>query len=403
MDKSNGVWTCHQHVIPASHIRGFERGVRDERKHRRSLRLSVNEYAPNIAPDGSTEPITILFHHGVGFTKESYEPLFTSIFRNSNHIRAIWSYDIAWHGKSYLLNEDVIGDIPHWNDDARDVLQIVNYFHEKMPAPIVGVAHSVGSSVLMMASLMHPRLFSGIVCVDPVYATGYSPRPLKYHRAILMARRRDRWASKDEARKAFLKSPYYAAFDPEVFELVMEHDLREVTSPDGKTYVTLVTPKAQEVGSMFRPVPANSVKEFAGVSTDRNSFGAELVIPGFHLYELAALQKRMKELVPSIHVIWAANSDIYKIPKYAEFAHKTLGTDKGVYAHSAPRRVTQEVIDGAGHTVPLEKPRELGKAISQWLEHETPLWKQEYEAERGADTFWSSELNPDWMKEISKI
>lgn len=297
----------------------------------------------------------------------------------------------------------MIGDVPHYHDDARDVLQIINHFHEKMPAPIVGVGHSMGSSVLMMASLMHPRLFSGLVFLDPVYATGYSPGlSRKTHRAVLMVKRRDRWPSRDAARSAFLKSPYFRAFDPEVFELVMQHDLRDMTGPDGP-YVTLVTPKAQEVGSMLRPIHPNSVKKFSDHSPTNNSIGSELVMPGFHLYEAVEVQRRMKELVPSVHIVWGAKSDVYAIPGYAQFAHDTIGTDRGLYAHCAERRVTREAIEGTGHTLPLEKPRVCGEAVVRWLEQEIPRWKREYEEDRGSDTFWTKELNPDWLKKMSRI
>lgn len=51
---------------------------------------------------------------------------------------------MANHGALYLLNEDIIGDEPHWLDSARDLLYIVITFSDQMPPPIYGVGQSWG-------------------------------------------------------------------------------------------------------------------------------------------------------------------------------------------------------------------------------------------------------------------
>jgi hypothetical protein len=89
-------WTLNSHIIPASHIRGFRRGVRDERNAH--LRLSVNEYIPKSDTSPPDDAATIVFIHGVGSTKESYEPFFQGLKDNGLSIGSIWAADIAWHG-----------------------------------------------------------------------------------------------------------------------------------------------------------------------------------------------------------------------------------------------------------------------------------------------------------------
>jgi pimeloyl-ACP methyl ester carboxylesterase len=97
MDYSN--WIVNNHIIPASHIRGYRRGVRNERNAR--LRLSVNEYIPKSDRPPTDDAVTVVFIHGVGSTKESYEPFFQGLKRNGLAIRSIWASDIAWHGTFY--------------------------------------------------------------------------------------------------------------------------------------------------------------------------------------------------------------------------------------------------------------------------------------------------------------
>jgi pimeloyl-ACP methyl ester carboxylesterase len=91
-------WDITKHAIPASHIRGYRRGVRDERTA--LLKLSVNEYRPKSDEKYGDDAVTIVFIHGVGSTKESYEPFFQQLKSCGLVVRSVWAADIAWHGKS---------------------------------------------------------------------------------------------------------------------------------------------------------------------------------------------------------------------------------------------------------------------------------------------------------------
>ena len=96
---SEYIYNITAHVIPASHIGGYPRGVRDGGRSAQ-LRLAVKQYVPKGKP-GS---ITLLIAHGVGSSKESYEPLLDDLFSQGLPIRSAWSIDVAHHGQSYRLN-----------------------------------------------------------------------------------------------------------------------------------------------------------------------------------------------------------------------------------------------------------------------------------------------------------
>lgn len=90
-------WVVKSFVVPASHIRGYSRGVRNEKKDH--LRLAVKQYVPRSDSQPSEKASTIIFCHGVGSTKESYEPFFANLLDTGLDIRAVWAADIAWHGE----------------------------------------------------------------------------------------------------------------------------------------------------------------------------------------------------------------------------------------------------------------------------------------------------------------
>ena len=259
---SDHLWTKTCHVIPASYIRGYERGTRDEETSR--LRLAVNEYVPKSNTSPQSGDLSIIFTHGMGSQKESYEPFFDDLLQSYPRIRCLFAWDLAWHGESYMLNRDALGDEPAWHDAARDLIQIVNTFQHSLAAPIIGMGQSWGGIIPFAASSMSPRLFQGIIAAEPGLWVAWGPK-YAVHDAVTvrMANRRESWPSRAAARKAFLAmKTYYARFDPRVFEKVVAHELRDMDAEEARTFgydpdqldiakdgppVRLTTPKAQEV------------------------------------------------------------------------------------------------------------------------------------------------------------
>lgn len=54
--------------------------------------------------------------------------------------------DVAWHGESYWMNEELVGNSPGWYDHSRDLANLINLRREEMVRPIVGVGHSMGGN-----------------------------------------------------------------------------------------------------------------------------------------------------------------------------------------------------------------------------------------------------------------
>ncbi|KAL9071249.1 MAG: hypothetical protein Q9157_005533 [Trypethelium eluteriae] len=319
--------------------------------------------------------------------------------------------DAANHGQSYMLNKEVLGDEPGWHDTARDILQMVNSFQDEMRSPILGVAQSWGGQCLLMASEMHPRLFDGLVLIEPPVGMDFkSGLAIK---ASWMMHRADWWPTRETARENLLKLKYYRRFDPQVFDRVMQYDLRDVTidnpppselgvDPTSSTGVTLTTPKAQEAYTVVMdhldlpghvsvpPAKANSVVK---------------VIPGFYRPEFLSVQRLLPTVFPPVLYIWGELSDLLRPPggaAYRDYLLQTTGASDAGSGGIARGKVAEAWVKGSTHTIPFEKPEGLAKALIPWLEQRHNAWLEE-QVRNEKQVFYTAKIKPNWLSKVNKL
>lgn len=137
-----------KHKIPAAHLREFPQATLHSEED--ILHLAVNQYIPLNNPHPRPGDVTIIAAHAVGYHKELYEPLWDELAAQARlhgwRIRSIWMADVAWHGESYRMNEELVGNSPGWYDHSRDLANLINLRREEMVRPIVGVGHSMGGN-----------------------------------------------------------------------------------------------------------------------------------------------------------------------------------------------------------------------------------------------------------------
>jgi pimeloyl-ACP methyl ester carboxylesterase len=302
-------------------------------------------------------------------------------------------------GQSYLLNEDAIGDSPHWDDTARDIIHMINVFQDEMPPPLIGIGQSWGGYPIVQAALYHPRLFTAIVPLEPYLAGGRGDADnFSSAVTILMAHRRDHWNSLAEARSKLLANPYFAAFDKEVFERVMKHDFRHL--PDGS--VELVTPKAQEVATMVRLIPPKASDDGADYESRRESRDEKLeALTGFYRPEPGKTEQTVAELLPPTLYVWGQNSSL-KETNLRQFLMKKTGTAPGANGGEREGMVESAVVPGATHPMPLERPRETAETMVPWIQKQIQRWDKDVE-ESMKGTVWTRKVNPRWLEAMSKI
>lgn len=131
---------------------------------------------------------------------------------------------------------------------------MINTFRNEMPRPLVGIGHSMGGCHLATLALIHPRLLTNLILIDPVINRYEKASHPNIARASTF--RVDLWKSKEDAERSFRKSKFYQGWDERVFQRWMEFGIRQVPTalyPRTGTEVTLSTTKHQEVFSFFRP------------------------------------------------------------------------------------------------------------------------------------------------------
>ncbi|KAJ3536266.1 hypothetical protein NM208_g6802 [Fusarium decemcellulare] len=240
-----------EHTIKASYVREYARATSHSQDER--LWLHVKEYIPKDNPNPNKGDVTIIGSHANGFPKELYEPLWEDFYREAKsydlRIRSILVADAAWQGQSGIINKDSLGNDPSWLDYARDILQMINTLQP--PLPIIAMGHSFGANALTNVALIHPRLLTSLILLDPVISYFSAiPDPTIPSPASISMSRREVWPSRAEATATFHRSPFFKTWDPRVVDRWINYGITDVP---GKEEVTLTTTKHQEVFNFLRP------------------------------------------------------------------------------------------------------------------------------------------------------
>jgi pimeloyl-ACP methyl ester carboxylesterase len=325
------------------------------------------------------------------------------------------STSLAWTVSSslYQLHVNMIPTTftDSWLDHARDLLHMINHFRSEMPLPIIGVGHSMGSNELVNLSLMHPRIFSTLVLMEPVIQeisenqnadSGHIPTRLSTFR-------RDIWPSKAAAMANFKKQSYYQLWDQRVLELWIEHGIRPTPTtlyPDERGgAVTLSTTKHQEVRSFLRPM--FSRQKGADDEAQRDAYPDldPTINPEampFYRPEVPSTFHRLKYLRPSVLYIFGETSDLSTPSLRAQKVNRT-GISIFGSGGAAAGRVKELTINGRGHLVPMEVVDECATAIGEWTGKELQRWakaQREYEEWTKLPLRDRQEVTEEWKTKI---
>lgn len=262
---------------------------------------------------------------------------------------------------------------------------MVNHF--RPPRPIIGIGHSMGGNNLVNVALIHPRLFTSLILMEPVIQrhTRSDPKTKEAGRgpAEMSTFRRDLWPSHEAAVAAFSKQKFYQQWDPRVLQRWLKFGIRDTPTPlhpDVEGGATLATTKHQEVFSFLRPTFAlkDGIYDMATRSElpDMDpSLGSEYGMP-FYRPEPPLTFARLPHLRPSALYIFGELSDMSEPWSQADRLDNT-GTGIGGSGGVKEGRVSGVTLKGVGHLIAMERVAGCAEVMVPWIAKELVRWEEE--------------------------
>lgn len=272
----------------------------------------------------------------------------------------------------------------------------------------------MGGAQLAHLALLHPRLFESLILIDPVIQRMVSMKG-NVSPALSSARRRDRWPSREEAAKSMGRNEFYKSWDPRVFDRWIEHGLRDLPTalypdssatpgpvPAGVTAeptltpnapkpkeVTLRTTRHQEVMTFLRgnfssrpgdKEPSSAEYSISNLSAINRRTHPDLT-PGphtqspFYRGESMLVFQQLPHLRPSVLYIFGSLSFLTLDPEVIRDKMEVTGTGPGGSGGAKEGRVSQVMVQGAGHLIPMEKVEESATHVATWIGQELLRWR----------------------------
>ena len=276
--------------------------------------------------------------------------------------------------------------------------------------PLAGIGHSFGGCALINLALMHPRLLSTLILLDPVVQDTEAPEAVG-DPAYQSTFRRDVWPSRGEAEAAFRKQNFYQSWDPRVFDRWCKFGIRETPTslhPNECGSVTLSTTKHQECFTFIRP-------SWPGLSADGSKVIDREKVPDidtagsreflFYRPEPTATFKKLGEVRPSVLYIFGGESEMSS-PRLRQLKMNVTGTGIGGSGGVKEGRVKEVVLNGIGHLVAMEASVQCADTAAPWLSQEL----EKFRAARREYLEWTKKtfvekttLSQEWQKRIGGV
>jgi pimeloyl-ACP methyl ester carboxylesterase len=253
---------------------------------------------------GSGEP-GVLAVHGTGFCKELWGP-----FAESLVPRRLVAFDQRGHGDSGLPEPPF-----DWWDLGTDVLAVVAAGGPRRP---VGLGHSSGGTALLLAEMLRPGTFLGLVLVEPVVFPGPAFRAEENPMSAQALRRRSSFVSPQEALESFRDRGLFARWAGPVLQAYVEHGFRQ----RGDRWVLKCSPQTE--AEFYRGATALDLWE------------------------------RLREVSCPVLLVGGEESDSQPPPVMAYLAEQFTGP-------------TLEIVPGATHFVPQEQPEVLAGIVEEFV------------------------------------
>lgn len=171
---------------------------------------------------GAAGAAALVVAHATGFCAGVYRPVASRLPWRA------YGLDLRGHGPSTLPVPPGTDGI--WRGFADDVLAAIDGLG--LVTPVVGFGHSSGGAAVLMAEAARPGTFSALWCFEPIIWPDPDEGRARAARIAAGARRRrDRFASRQEAYDNFASKPPFTSLTPEALRAYVEDGFHE--EPDG--------------------------------------------------------------------------------------------------------------------------------------------------------------------------
>ena len=238
----------------------------------------------------------------------------------------------------------------------------------------------------MGLSLIHPRLFSSLILIEPVIVKSFmAGKGPSFAKAAML--KKDAWKSRSEADSFFKKA--LKGWDSRCLDLWLKYGLRDIdpqANPTG-TAVVLATTKDTELAQSLRPnfidnkhssKDGSKQLDYLQDPTFFTDVTGQSETHPFYRYEPILMWRLLPYVRPSVLWIYGGKSLIATPEQRTEKIQRT-GTGVGGSGGHKNGRVKEVVIPDGGHFVPFEDVAGVAEPASEWLKQEVARWKEEEE------------------------
>jgi len=290
---------------------------------RGSVQLRDFRMAYWIMPEISKSEYQILLVHATGILKECWIPVANEL-RKLGVCCQITAVDMRGHGESGSAT------LSSWLELGQDIAEFVPQISRLTGnhKPMVAVGHSAGGAAITFAEAMQPGLFTLVIAYEPILFAKRDAVEDVNDKAPLEAlarKRRNQFASREEAYQNFVSKLPFKNWVPEALHLYVQFGLREVLSDDsaGSHRSFQLTCKPDFEANFYRLAPTGQ----------------------------ASLVKQLR--IPFVLIQGDPSNGLYRTPANAEALVRLATFGKHV------------VMKGTGHFGPMERPQQLSSLLYQ--------------------------------------
>ncbi|KAJ4469260.1 Alpha/beta hydrolase fold-1 [Lentinula aciculospora] len=319
-----------------------------------SLKMVTNHYTRTTSArmHPSYGDVALVFMHGLGQTKEQWEPVLTKLWdevEGNKDLSRCYTISEAWtpewqsHGESAILNKSVF---------ARDNIQGISvsvwatglaalftqgYLKNKK---VIAVGFSIGNLAILNG--FRPFLSSGkppvigLIVVEPLMfdrETSSPDHPKSNVMVKLMKKgiqsQAENWSDREAARQYLTKQLPWSQWERSVLESYLQYGLEDSTDATGKPVVKLICSRAEEASTYGRYLES---------------------------WDALSMLEQLCSSIP-IHVVFGSKDRL--IPR--EWKASVVDASKG-------RKVAGVHQIQASHMVPAEKPEDFARLVSQLIQ-----------------------------------